>query len=405
MEGLNPGGGLNRRGHDGDRPEEQGAQQGETVLDSGQVGRGGRAGTDSGDGDPTPLQVRGHIHRADRQGGVEEREANDQTEKHQRIDPRGAAVGAQETGDLNQGRVLAEVGDLQGQEDHRRGKDDRHHAAGIELQRQIALTGGDPRSTDLALGADDGDAAAALLDADDANDGDQEDRHQNNDAADGLTATGLGQLNGGAQSPRQGRDDVQIDDQGRPLANTALGDDLTEPHHHHRTGHQGNRRLGDEDQVRRPGQRVGPEDQGKDDALKETPGQGDIAGVLGNLAAARLSLVLLQILQLGQGRSQQLNDDRGVDEGKDPQGKDTEGGDAAAGEDIEEAQQGTALSRERLEGCAVNPRHGDIDAQAHQEQKPQGDENPVAQVLGLNQLREDFTGTGVTPPADDHGGC
>jgi len=60
------------------------------------------------------------------------------------------------------------------------------------------------------------------------------------------------------------------------------------------------------------------------------------------------------------------------------------------------------LSDEALEGDAINTRYRDVDPEPHQQQQTQGDQHTIAQILGLDQLREDFTGTGVTTPADDH---
>ena len=84
-------------------------------------------------------------------------------------------------------------------------------------------------------------------------------------------------------------------------------------------------------------QGVGTQDHREDDALQNTPAQGDIAGDLSNFAPPCLAFVLLQILQAREGCGQQLQDDRGVNERQDPQGKDAQGRDAAAGKDVEEA--------------------------------------------------------------------
>ena len=157
------------------------------------------------------------------------------------------------------------------------------------------------------------------------------------------------------------------------------------------------------DQVGAAGRGIGPQDQGEHDALQQAPTQGHIAGDLGDLAPPGLALILLEILQLGQGGREQLQDDRGVDEGQDAQAKHPQGGDAAAGEDVEEANQLAALGDEVLEGEAIDAGHGDVDPQAHQQQQAQGDEHPVAQGLGLDQLADDFPSTGISAPAYEHG--
>ena len=127
------------------------------------------------------------------------------------------------------------------------------------------------------------------------------------------------------------------------------------------------------DQVAGAGRGIGAQDQGKNDALQQAPAQGHIASDLGDLASSCLALIFLEILQLGQGGREQLQDDRGVDEGQDAQAKHPQGGDAAAGEDVEEANQLAALGDEVLEGEAIDAGHGDVDPQAHQQQQAQGD--------------------------------
>ena len=149
---------------------------------------------------------------------------------------------------------------------------------------------------------------------------------------------------------------------------------------------------------------VRPQNQGEDDALQDAPAERHVAGVLGDLAAAGLAFVLLQVLELGKRRGEQLQDDRGVDERQDPQAEHPQGGNTTAGENVEEADQLAAAGDEILKGNPIDAGHRDIDPQAYQQQQAQGDQHAVAQILGLNQLGEDFTGTGVATPADEHGG-
>ena len=146
------------------------------------------------------------------------------------------------------------------------------------------------------------------------------------------------------------------------------------------------------------------EDQGKDRALDDPPSQRHIAGDLGDLAPAGLPLVLLEVLQLGQRCREQLENDRSINERKDAQGEHAHGGEAAPGEDVEESQELTTLLDESLESDPVDSRHRHIDAEAHDQEQPEGDQHPVAQPLGLNQLAEDFSGARIAPPTDDHMG-
>jgi hypothetical protein len=105
---------------------------------------------------------------------------------------------------------------------------------------------------------------------------------------------------------------------------------------------------------------------------------------------------------LGQGRCQQLQDDRSVNERENSEGKDSQRGDTSTCEDVEEANQLPSLLDELLEGHTVDPWHGDVDAEAHQHQQTQSGENPAAQLRILHQLGDDFSGTGVASPTDEH---
>ena len=215
--------------------------------DAGEVVGGGRTGPHPRDGDAGAFEVGGDVHRVDGERGVEEGEAADQGEEHQGVEPGGAAVRVEIARHLDQPRALGEVGDGEGQEHHRGGEDDRHHAPRVELEGQIALARGQQvGSAHLALGADDGDAAASLLHEDDPNDRDEEDEHQHDDPAHGGPVAALGQLDRGAQGLGQGGDDVDEDHQGGPLADAPFGDHLADPHDHHRARDQGQAGLDDE---------------------------------------------------------------------------------------------------------------------------------------------------------------
>ena len=156
------------------------------------------------------------------------------------------------------------------------------------------------------------------------------------------------------------------------MTDAPLGDHLADPHHHHGAGHQGEGRLDYKHRLRKPLCGVLPQDQGKDQALQDAPAQSYVAGDLGDLAPAGLALILLEVLQLGQGRGKQLDDDRGVDERQDAQSENAEGGQAAPGEDVQEPDQLTALGEELLKGHPVDAWHRDVDAQPDQQQQAEG---------------------------------
>ena len=85
------------------------------------------------------------------------------------------------------------------------------------------------------------------------------------------------------------------------MTDAPLGYHLADPHHHHGAGDQGEGRLDHKHRLRKALCGVLPQDQGKDQALQDAPAQSDVAGDLGDLAPASLALILLEVLQLGQG--------------------------------------------------------------------------------------------------------
>ena len=206
----------------------------------------------------------------------------------------------------------------------------------------------------------------------------------------------------GAEGARQGGDDVQKNHQGSPLADAPLSDHFTQPHHHHRAGDQGQCRLHHKGHFAEAFHGVLAQDHREDDALDETPTERHITGDLGDLASAGLAFILLEVFQLRQRCGQQLEDDRGVDEGQDPQGKDAQGGDPAAGEDVEKTDQLSALIDELLERFPIDSGHRDVDPKAHQQQQAECGEHTTAEPRVGDQLADHFGGVGVATPTDEH---
>ena len=113
-----------------------------------------------------------------------------------------------------------------------------------------------------------------------------------------------------------------------------------------------------------------------------------VAGILVDDLAPRLAF-LLQGLELGEHRRHQLDDDRGGDVGHDAQREDRHALHRAARQHIEDVEQTAAGLVDLLrQGRRVDAGHGDIGAQAGDDQRAQGEEDAVAQLLGLAQIAE-----------------
>jgi hypothetical protein len=164
----------------------------------------------------------------------------------------------------------------------------------VQPQGQIAFLLAEQLVAHLALGIDDRDLAAAFLDKDNADNGDQKDCQQQQDATDGA-AIGTGQADGLSEGTGQSGNNVDEDQERRATSHPFLRDHLSQPHHKHGSCRQSQGGGGHE------GQLIGgtgklPHPKGNANALDDGPAQGDIAGVLRNLPPPLFSLVFLQVL-------------------------------------------------------------------------------------------------------------
>ena len=123
---------------------------------------------------------------------------------------------------------------------------------------------------------------------------------------------------------RQSDHDAGEDDQRHAVADTAFGDLLAQPHDECRAGRQAQHRH--QDERRMPGFRTKPPSEfcsmlGDTEGLHHGQADGQVAGPLGDLAAAEFAF-LLQFLERRDDDGQQLKNDRRRDVRHDAQRKD-----------------------------------------------------------------------------------
>ena len=122
----------------------------------------------------------------------------------------------------------------------------------------------------------------------------------------------------------------------------------------------------------RPPAMVGGLNDGEDDR--------QVARPLGDLAPAQLAF-LLQLFQRRNDHGQQLQNDRRRDVRHDAQGENGQLADVAAGEHVEEAEDGALLRAEEfLPALDVDARRGDLAAQPVHGQHAQREQDPLAKV-------------------------
>jgi hypothetical protein len=111
------------------------------------------------------------------------------------------------------------------------GEDDRHHAAGVDLQRQVGRLAAHHLAADDALGVLHRNAALGALDEDDEGN-DRDHAGDQNDHRDGVNAPQAcrGLVVEILNAARQADDDTGEDQQRHTVADAALGDLLAQPH-------------------------------------------------------------------------------------------------------------------------------------------------------------------------------
>ena len=222
---------------DRDETEEDGARKGHPVKDIIEILHGLLARLYARDESAVLLHVFGHHLRIDRDSRVEVREDDDEDEEYQVI-PESRIVA--EGGCKSPGPVAERE---EHREEHERlREDDRHNACSIDLQREILA------DTAILLVADNplGVLYRNFADSLDQSDGGNDDEEPNNefDDEDQQTAAAVGrELLGalGEEGVRKAGDDTDHNDDGDTIADSAVGDPLTQPHDEHGAGHENDR--------------------------------------------------------------------------------------------------------------------------------------------------------------------
>ena len=188
---------------------------------------------------------------------------------------------------------------------------------------------------------------------------------------------GANQFQQSADGVGQARSNTGKDDDRDAVAQSALGDLLTQPHQEHRACGQADHRghaepeTGSDHQARCAFQR-------KRNAhrLEQRQAQRAVARVLGDLAPACFAF-LLHLFQRGNDVGQQLHDDGRRNVGHDAQREHREARQRATREHVEQAQYAALLSLEQLlQLLRVDAWHRDVRTHAvHHQRKQQKDES------------------------------
>ena len=222
-------------------------------------------------------------------------------------------------------------------------------------------------AADLTLGVLDGDPSLSTLNENDAH-SDGQHHYQDKDRKQHVHVAGLDELVRAQESAGDTDHDTGEDDERNAVANTLCGDLLAEPHDKDGTGRQG----GDSHQTEFP---AGIHDDGSAfrachafehggdaKALDKGYRDSEISRVLCDLTSARLSFFLGHALDLGAHHLQELQDDGGGDVGHDTKGEHGDVAQAAAGEHIEQCEDGTLHTGEKVrQRACINARHRHMD--------------------------------------------
>ena len=241
------------------------------------------------------------------------------------------------------------------------GEDRRNDARHVDLQRQVAGLRSEDLAALLTLGIVNGDPPLTTLDEDhERNDGngDQPDGQQRDD----VDITLPSRLEGLAQRSRQTGNDTGEDQHGDTVTDTTLSDLLAQPHHEHRTRHEGGDRHEVEAEIVAERDTLPRQTDRHADRLDDRQHQRTVTRVLADLTAPGLAF-LLQLLQRRTDSGHELHDDRCRNVRHDPQRKDAHPLQCAAGEHVEQAKDGPFVLTEQLgQPVGVDPRHRDVRA-------------------------------------------
>src|SRR5437868_4673572 len=285
------------------------------------------------------LQVLGDVDRVEDDRRVEVGEENDQNSLQQVIQP-GSRCDLLRP--LAGDRAAAELGDRTRHDDHRRRKDDWHHAGGVDAQRNEVLRGlplattGHSALRDLdhhpPRGNGDCDRPCDYPHHDEAEDDERE-------RPDSL---GLDEAEGAEDTRPEPLDDREENDQRRAVAETSLGNLFAQPHHEDRAGGQNSHHLQLESESRiddcvlegRRKQRESP-------TLHTGQNHRSVTGPLRHFLPA--FLVLLHLLDRRDDRTRDLEEDARGDVRHDSQREDRRVRQSTADEQVVQPEK-TALS-------------------------------------------------------------
>ncbi len=179
-------------------------------------------------------------------------------------------------------------------------------------------------------------------------------------------------------------------DQRHAVADAALGDLLTQPHDERRAcgerqnGHQDETETGMRHDIVLHRLQAHADTEG----LRDTERHGQITRPLRDLAAAEFAF-FLQLFECGNNDGQQLQDDRRRDVRHDSQRKDRQPADIAAGEKIEEPENGAVLAGEEvLPAVDVDSRSRNETAKPVNSQHRECKQHPLPEVRNAEDIAD-----------------
>ncbi len=241
---------------------------------------------------------------------------------------------------------------------------------------------------DLTLGILHRDLSQRPLHEDDEGDDDQ--RHRDNaENHEGRHLPGAPELERLADRRGQARHDAGKDDERDAIADAPRGDLLAEPHQEDgAAGQRDHRRDAEEPAGVEHHAALPLETDCNAIGLQRRQQHRAIARVLVHLLAALLSL-LLELLEMGRHRRHQLNDDRRRDIGHDVERKDRHPAERAAGQPVDPAQNARRiLLHQPGELDRIDPRNGNVGAQAIDDQRTEREPDALLEILGLRERGE-----------------
>src|SRR5690606_543542 len=375
--------GCSDRRQDRDGRQEERSGQRDPVEDVGQVPLGLAAGADAGDEAALTLDDLSLLLGIELDRRVEVGEEDDQGEQHDDVPPGHAGLTRPEvlvdpTEDRLEPWCLERDGghDQGRDEKHRRGEDHGDDAGDIDLERDVGGLATQDSPPPDPLGELDGDAPLSLVDVDDRHDHHQEHDRDHDERDQTLDVAGEAPHGPGlgpelAEHEWELADSRDEDQQRHPVADAALGDQLSDPQHYRRAGGHG----GDDqrntarrvvrDQVDVPGEQTRVEHVGEAGRLDEREDDRQVPGPLGDHLPARLTL-FLERLETRDDHGEQLHDDRRGDVGDDSQREHRELLQGATREQVEQTVDATGRLKAlpQPHGLEVDARDRDGGAEA-----------------------------------------